>query len=41
DDWKSALGPTPSPAADAAFEDASTFSGPLGWDAADVDRAVR
>ncbi|MCU1366243.1 MAG: hypothetical protein JWL72_1425 [Ilumatobacteraceae bacterium] len=41
DDWKSTLGPTPSPAADATFEDASTFTGPLEWDAADVDRAVR
>ncbi|MCU1395326.1 MAG: hypothetical protein JWM34_3754 [Ilumatobacteraceae bacterium] len=41
DDWKSTLGPTPSPAADVTFEDASTFTGPLGWDAADVDRAVR
>ena len=41
DDWKSTLGPTPSPAADATYEDASVFNGPLGWDRADVAEVVR
>ena len=31
DDWKSVSGPTPSPSADASFEDATVVAGPLGW----------
>jgi len=41
DDWQSTLGPTPAPAADASYEDASAFTGPLGWDPADLDEVVR
>ena len=40
DHWSSAPGPTPSPAAEAAFDDAKAFVEPLGWPSATTS-AVR
>lgn len=34
DGWESALGPTPAPAAEASFEDATVVQVPMGWQSA-------